>query len=94
MGSGLRKKKKGMFDYYTPLDEDVEAMEHCIKNNIRIFPIPQERGMDPSSFKVGIAFGQYTKNEKVNESPEVYPKEEIAEQLYKFMRYYYEKHRG
>lgn len=95
MGSGLKKKKgKSEWDYYNPSEEDWKALRYCINNNIRISMVPMEKGMDPKNFKISIALGPYKRGEKVNLSPNIYSKEIIVEEMYKAMKYYYDKHRG
>jgi hypothetical protein len=94
MGSGLKKKKnKSEWEYYTPSEEDYKAIEYCIKNNIRISITPMERGLNPKNFKISIALGVYKKGEKVNLSPNTYPKEDIIQEMYNAAKYYYEKRR-
>ena len=94
MGSGLRKKKgKSEWEYYIPDEEDWKALRHCINNNIRICMIPMEQGMDPRNFKISVALGPYQRGEKVNLSPNIYSKEIIVQEMYKAMKYYYDKHR-
>ena len=93
MGSGLRdKKNKSEWEYYIPLKEDFEAMEYCIKNNIRISITPMERGLNPKNFKISIAIGAYKKGEKVNLSPKTYSKEDIIQEMYNAAKYYYKKY--
>ena len=93
MGSGFRKKKgKNEFEYYKPSKEDWEAYRYCVKNNIRISFKPLEQGMSPKNFKLTVCLGPYQKYEKPNLSPQTYGKDEIVEQMYKAMKYYYDKH--
>ena len=94
MGSGLRKKKgKSEWEYYNPNEEDYKALRFCIKNNIRISMVPMQQGMDPKDFKISVALGPYQRGEKVNLSPNIYSKEIIVEEMYKAMKYYYDKYR-
>jgi hypothetical protein len=88
-----RKKTLNPYNYYNPTDEDTEAFLFCVRNNIRISIVPQERGMDPRTFKVSICLGPYKRGEKVNLSPNTYSIEQIIEEKYKAMRYYYEKYK-
>jgi hypothetical protein len=94
MGSGFRKKKniKSEWEYYNPGEKDYEALRFCIRNNIRISMVPTEQGMDPKNFKISVALGPYQRGEKVNLSPNIYSKEIIVQEMYKAMKYYYEKH--
>lgn len=95
MGSGFKKKKgKSEWDYYSPSDEDWKAFRYCVNNNIRISMVPMQQGMDPKDFKISVALGPYKRGEKVNLSPNIYSKEIIVEEMYKAMKYYYDKHRG
>ena len=94
MGSGLKKNKnKSEWDYYMPNSKDYEAARYCIQNNIRICMVPLEKGMNPKKFKISVALGAYKRGEKVNLSPNIYPKETIVQEMYKAMKYYYDKHR-
>lgn len=55
--------------------------------------IPMEQGMDPRNFKISVVLGPYQRGEKVNLSPNIYSKEIIVQEMYKAMKYYYDKHR-
>ena len=95
MGSGFKKKRgKSEWEYYSPDEEDYKALRFCIRNNIRISMVPMEQGMEPKSFKISVALGPYKRGEKVNLSPNIYSKEIIVQEMYKAMKYYYDKHRG
>lgn len=94
MGSGFKKKRgKSEWDYYSANEEDYKALRFCIKNNIRISMVPMEQGMDPKNFKISVAIGPYKRGEKVNLSPNIYSKEIIVQEMFKAMKYYYDKHR-
>jgi hypothetical protein len=88
-----KKKTKNEFEYYEPIESDYEAMRYCIRNNIRISIVPQSQGMHPNNFKISVSLGAYERGEKVNLSPYIYSKEVIVKEMYKAMKYYYEKHR-
>jgi hypothetical protein len=87
-----KKKTKSEWEYYEPTKEDYEAMRFCIRNNIRISMKPMQQGMHPSSFKITVNLGSYEKFEKTNLSPSIYDKEIIVQEMYKAMKYYYDKH--
>lgn len=95
MGSGFKKKKgKSEWEYYNPTEDDRKAFEYCVRNNIRISMVPMQQGMDPKDFKISVALGPYQRGEKVNLSPNIYSKEIIVQEMYKAMKYYYDKYRG
>lgn len=95
MGSGLRKrgKTKNPSDYYKPTPEDWDAYRFCVKNNIRISIVPQEKGNNPETFRVSVIIGEYKRGEKPHLSPNVYSIEIIKENMYKACKYYYEKYK-
>lgn len=91
MGSGLKKKaRKEPHAYYNPTSRDWQAYRWCINNNIRISMQPQERGMNPQTYKVSISLGENWK--KFNYSPQIYDIAEIEEQVWKAYNYYYDKY--
>lgn len=95
MGSGTKNKKgKSEWDYYEPTSEDYEAMRFCVRNNIRISMKAMQQGMYPTTFKITVNLGPYKKFEKTNYSPVEYDKKDIVREMYKAMKYYYDKHSG
>lgn len=94
MGSGFKKKRgKNEWDYYRATEDDQKAFRYCVRNNIRISIVPMQQGMVPKDFKISVVLGPYKRGEKVNLSPNIYSKEIIVEEMYKAMKYYYDKHR-
>jgi len=69
---------------YSPTEEEFEARLWCIRNKIYISPFAKE----PGSWYIDI-----TINNKVNRSPHIYVKDMIWENIYKFYKYYYDKHK-
>ena len=88
-----RKRKKPIMGTYFPTIKETKANEFCIKNNIRISFSPVETGPIPRSWHISIVIGEYRKGEKINLSPDVYPKNKCHEMMYKTSLYYYEKYR-
>tara|TARA_R110002051_G_scaffold100634_1_gene171001 strand:- start:184 stop:486 length:303 start_codon:yes stop_codon:yes gene_type:complete len=88
-----RKRKKSIMGTYFPTVTETKANEFCIKNNIRISFSPEETGTNPRNWHISIVIGEYRKGEKINLSPDVYPKNKCHEMMYKTSLYYYEKYR-
>ena len=84
MGSGLKKKKweVDMGSHFYNQKEQ-EAMIWCVKNNIKISP----KAKSTTRWSLIIDL-----NGQIHESPDVYPKNVIWQQLFKFYLYYYEKY--
>tara|TARA_X000001382_G_scaffold113983_1_gene92050 strand:- start:2152 stop:2487 length:336 start_codon:yes stop_codon:yes gene_type:complete len=97
MGSGLRKKSnhKGLtYAYnncYTPHKDHIKWDTYCINNNIRISPVPTERGPRPEEWRIEVRLGPYKKGEKGYLSPNVYDCHSILIELERMKRYYYDK---
>jgi len=93
MGSGLKKKSyKGLMEYAEALSlEEQKWFNYCINNNIRISPVPTTRGLQPDKWKIEIRLGPYQKGEKAHRSPLSYDSKEIWPEIYKTMKFYYDK---
>lgn len=88
-----RKRKKSVMGSYYPTEKEIKANEFCIKNNIRISYWPEKSGPSPKNWHISIVIGKYKKGEKINISPDSYPKNKCHEMMYKTSLYYYEKYR-
>ena len=73
MGSGLKKKTKykGLNTGFMPSEEQMKWSRYCINNNIRISPVPTQRGMHPEEWRIAISVGPYKRGEKPYLSPNV-----------------------
>ena len=78
-----KSKEWDMGDYNATLEEN-EARLWCIRNNIYISPFAKQ----PGGWYIDIVI-----NGKTNRSPNVYLKHEIWETIYKFYKYYHDKHK-
>ena len=90
MGSGFGKKgKKTDFCSYYRSPEEYEAMKWCIKNGITIGPLAAEKvKTNPQYFWIEIS----VKGNR-HRSPETVQAKELWPQIYKYYKYYYDKHR-
>jgi hypothetical protein len=79
-----KKSKEWDMGSYSPTDEEYEARLWCIRNKIYISPFAK----GPAEWYIDI-----TLNGKINRSPHVYIKDMIWENIYKFYKYYYDKHK-
>lgn len=79
-----KKSKEWDMGGYNPTDEEYEARLWCIRNKIYISPFAK----GPAEWYIDI-----TLNGKINRSPHVYIKDMIWENIYKFYKYYYDKHK-
>lgn len=89
-----RKRKKSVMGTYFPTQEQLDAWNWCVRNNIRISFKPESTGSSPKCWYITIAIGLYKKGEKVNVSPDCYEAGKCHEQMYKTCEYYYEKYRN
>ena len=71
--------------------EEQKWFNYCINNNIRISPVPTTRGLQPGKWKIEIRLGPYQKDEKAHRSPLFYDSKEIWPEIYKTMKFYYDK---
>ena len=86
------KKKKGYIGLNTgfvPSNEQLKWFDYCNKKGIIISPIPASKEQFPESWHVGVSFSKDFK--KVYKTPHVYEKEDIWEETYKTMKFYYDK---
>lgn len=84
MGSGT--KSKGGIDMGSPgyNEDDWEAYRWCVRNNIAIGP----KAYTEKTWKIDII------NEgRTNTSPGTFGKNEIWQEIFKYCKYYYDKHR-
>jgi len=79
-----KKNKEWEMGSYKASNEDVEARLWCIRNGIYISPLAKE----PAQWYIEI-----TINGKVNRSPNIYIKDMVWENVYKFYKYYYDKYK-
>jgi hypothetical protein len=81
-------KKTDWGDFYRS-DEEFEAMRWCLKHGIKIGLLAVEKGKtNPSNFWIDIEI----KGNK-HRSPETWGSKEVWPQIYKYYKYYYDKHR-
>ena len=74
---------------YIATDKEKEAYEYCVKNNIRISPIPTGPGTMPEEWYIGISTPDNYK--KVYKSKFKYNHEQIWPAFYEACCYYYGK---
>ena len=93
MGSGLKKKSKykGLNTGFSPTPEQTKWMRYCVDNNIRISPVPTQKGSQPEEWRIDVRLGPYKRGEKGFLSPNVYTADIIHQELYNMMKYYYDK---
>jgi len=89
---GIWNKKKARQtdwgDFYRS-EEEFEAMRWCIKHGIKIGPFAVEKAKtNPQNFWIDIEI----KGNK-HRSPETWDAKEVWPQIYKYYKYYYDKHR-
>jgi hypothetical protein len=84
-------KKPNWIPYYYADAEETKARDFCVRNNIRISPLGIYN--DPDHWRIGINIGPYKRGEKPNISPNIYDKNTIWQEYYKFCKYYYDKYR-
>tara|TARA_R100001480_G_scaffold118690_1_gene117892 strand:+ start:611 stop:865 length:255 start_codon:yes stop_codon:yes gene_type:complete len=82
----MPRKKVSLMGSYNADEREDKAMRWCINNGIRIYPKPTERGT-PSRWWLIIEI-----NNRINQSPEEYPRNKVWEKLYEFYNYYYKKY--
>ena len=78
------KNKEWHMGSYSSTDEEYEARLWCIRNKIYISPFAKQ----PGGWYIDIEI-----NGKQHRSPHVYTKDIIWENIYKFYKYYYDKHK-
>jgi hypothetical protein len=81
------RKKASMMGYYNSDENDEEARMWCNKNGIRIYPKPTIRGT-PTKWWLIIEVSQ-----RVNQSPEEYPRNKVWQKMYEYYNYYYNKYK-
>lgn len=84
-----KKVKKTNWGNFYRSEEEFEAMRWCIKNNIIISPLAATSGNGPQNFWIEISI-----KGNVNKSPNTFHAKEVYPQIYKYYKYYYEKHRN
>jgi len=72
---------------YTPTKQDVIHFNWCVKNSIRVYPKPVERGFKNKLYYICI---EVNKNEHCDDK--VYDPMEITSVAYKYYKYYYDKY--
>ena len=80
-------KKTDWGDFYRS-EDDFEAMRWCLKNKITIAPLAATAGNAPKDFWIEINI-----QGRVSRTPETFPSKEVYPQIYKYYKYYYDKHR-
>ena len=85
---------KGLsYNYPTMSKQENEINSWCIRNNIRISPVPTKPGLFPEEWHIEIRLGPYKKGEKAHLSPSVYTHENIHHEIRRMQKYYYDKHK-
>ncbi len=74
-----------------PTEESIKWELYCVDNNIRIFPIPTQQGLNPEEWRIGICLGPYKKGEKPYLSPNVYTVDNLYQEMGNMKKYYYDK---
>lgn len=85
----MRKKVNKSLPDYLPSAEEREWQSYCIDKGIIISPM----GINdkPQEWHIGVAFTG--RHKQVHKSPSIYTKDNIWEETYLMMKYYYDKHR-
>jgi len=83
-----KKVKKTDWGNFYRSEEEFEAMQWCIKNKITIAPLAAKAGNGPQDFWIEINI-----QGRINRTPETFPAKEVYPQIYKYYKYYYDKHR-
>jgi len=86
----MAKKETKWMPEYSPSDEENKWHIFCVNNGIIISPIAAQRGPNPKEWRVGISFMPDYK--KVNLSPSIYDENIIWQEMYKIMKFYYDKY--
>lgn len=87
-----KKSYIGLNTDFIPSKEQLKWFKHCNDNGIIIAPKPIDKSFFPEEWKIAVSFQHNYK--KVNLSPTIYTSDNIHEELYKTMKYYYDKHTG
>ena len=91
MGSGFGKSKgkKTNFGNYYRTPEEYEAMVWCLKNKIVVAPLAADKvKTNPQNFYIDIII-----QGRLSRSPNTFDAKELLPQIYKYYKYYYDKHR-
>jgi hypothetical protein len=78
---GIKKKSTG----YQHSPDEFKAYQWCINNGIYISPFCKENF---TSWYIDIEI-----NKKINRSPQVFNPRELWETIFKYYKYYYDKHK-
>jgi len=76
---------------YFPSEEEIIWRDFCNNKGIIISPIAATQGPNPKEWRIGISFMPEYK--KINLTPSIYIGDIIWEEVYKIMKYYYDKYR-
>tara|TARA_R110000772_G_scaffold88687_1_gene184068 strand:- start:193 stop:414 length:222 start_codon:yes stop_codon:yes gene_type:complete len=69
------------------MEQSIEHFNWCVENNIRIYPKPVERGMQNKLYYICVEI-----NKKESCGKDYFENKEIAETIYKYYKYYYDKY--
>ena len=69
--------------------EQLEWYRYCISKGIIIAPEPTSKGMYPEEWRIAVSF--MPNYRKVYKTPSVYIKENIWQEVFNTMKYYYDK---
>lgn len=87
----VRKKSYiGLNTGFIPNKKQLKWFKYCNDNGIIISPKPNDKSFFPEEWKIAVSFKDNYK--KLNFSPTIYTNDNIHQELYKTMKYYYDKH--
>jgi len=84
-------KKQTWMPQYQLSDDEFKWYKFCVDKGIIISPIAATKGPSPKEWKIGISFMPNYK--KVNLTPSTYDENIIWPEMFKLMKYYYDKYR-
>lgn len=84
-----KKSKPQPLPDYMPSDEENKWLTYCIENGIIVSPM----GINgkPKEWHIGISFAG--RHKQVNKTPSIYTKDNIWQETFLMMKYYYDKRR-
>jgi hypothetical protein len=86
------KKPKGYVGLNTGFvanEEQLKWNKYCIKEGIIISPSPTSKGLFPEEWRIGVSFMPNFK--KVYNTPTVWISENVWQEVFNTMKYYYDK---
>jgi|TARA_R110000803_G_scaffold49541_1_gene103107 hypothetical protein len=83
-----KKSKPTNWGKWYRSEEDYKAMAWCVKNDIKIGPLAVSPGAGPTHFFIEIII-----EGRVNRGPYKWEAKDVWPEIYKYYKYYYDKHR-